>query len=268
MLKHMKKAAHTFGNHAKRSGVKKGPNKNWVNQFLERHPEVKLSCPTGLDPKQETMFNYATVNHHFKLLDDFLKSEGIPWENVYNMDEKGIQLGGGRKCDNTKYLYSQKQKARVKIQNVDLELVTVIECVCADGTSLKPGFVFSGVEFCPEWFDEDNILVATSENGLTSDFIGVEWFEKIFVLQTKARNESGQPILLIYNGHRSHKTIQLRQAAEKHSVHLFCLPLHTTHCLQPLNVWHSPYNVGVFGPLQRAWQKQCEDFLEERGEGI
>ncbi|KAH7903405.1 DDE superfamily endonuclease-domain-containing protein [Hygrophoropsis aurantiaca] len=246
---------------AKRTGVKKGPNKNWLDAFLLRNPSIKLGRPTGLDPKRSTMFNRATVDHHFKLLDDFLRTEGIPWENIYNMDEKGIQLGGGRRCDNTKYLYSRSQKARVKIQNADLELVTIIECVCADGNSLKPGFVFSGVEFCPEWFEEDDILVATSDNGWTSDFIGVEWFEKIFVPQAKARNVSGQPILLIYDGHRSHETIQLRQAAEKHGIHLFCLPPHTTHRLQPLDV-------GVFGPLQRAWQKQCEEFLEERGEGI
>lgn len=74
------------------------------------------------------------------------------------MDEKGIQLGGGRKCDNTKYFYSRSQKACVRVTDASLELVTVIECVCADGSSLKPGFVFAGTEFCPEWFEEPSIL--------------------------------------------------------------------------------------------------------------
>ncbi|KAJ4486602.1 hypothetical protein C8J55DRAFT_424560 [Lentinula edodes] len=31
------------------------------------------------------------------LLSNYLKDNNIPWENVYNMDEKGVQLGGGRK---------------------------------------------------------------------------------------------------------------------------------------------------------------------------
>ncbi|KAG2028971.1 hypothetical protein BDR03DRAFT_882190, partial [Suillus americanus] len=55
-----------------------------------------------------------------------------------------------------------------------LELVTVIECVSADGTSLKPGFVCSGLDIHPEYYEEDGIIVATSENGWTSDFIGTE----------------------------------------------------------------------------------------------
>ncbi|KIK12879.1 hypothetical protein PISMIDRAFT_59393, partial [Pisolithus microcarpus 441] len=45
------------------------------------------------------------------------------------------------------------------------------------------------------------------------------------------------------------------------NIHLFALPPHTTHKLQPLDV-------GVFGPLQRSWSKQCEDYCRRTGEGI
>jgi uncharacterized coiled-coil protein SlyX len=38
-------------------------------------------------------------------------------------------------------------------------------------------------------------------------------------------------------------------------------PPHTTHRLQPLDV-------GIFGPLQRAWQKQCLEVLDETGQGV
>jgi hypothetical protein len=37
----------------------------------------------------------------------------------------------------------------------NLELVTIIECVCADGTNLFPAFVFTGKEFAQEWFEVD-----------------------------------------------------------------------------------------------------------------
>jgi hypothetical protein len=40
--------------------------------------------------------------------------------------------------------------------SANLELVTIIECICADGESLKPGFIFPGKEFHPEWFQVDN----------------------------------------------------------------------------------------------------------------
>lgn len=75
------------------------------------------------------------------------------------MDEKGIQLGGGRKLDNTKYLYSRIQRDRVKMQSANLELVTTIECVGADGSIMKPGFVFSGKHTLhDEYFEEEGIL--------------------------------------------------------------------------------------------------------------
>jgi hypothetical protein len=58
------------------------------------------------------------------------------------------------------------------------------------------------------------------------------------------------PIFLIVDGHGSHVTSELIEVAVRHNFEIFRLPLHTTHRLQPLDV-------GVFGPLQRQWQKQC-----------
>ena len=103
--------------------------------------------------------------------------------------------------------------------------------------------------------------IALSEKGWTSNYIGTQWFEKCFIPQATARNATGNPILLIYDGHRSHETIELREAADRAGIHLFCIPPHTSHRLQPLDV-------GVFGPLQRAWQKRCLAVLDETGESI
>lgn len=36
---------------------------------------------------------------HFELLGSFLQDNNIPLENVYNMDEKGLQLEGGRRLN-------------------------------------------------------------------------------------------------------------------------------------------------------------------------
>ncbi|KAJ7131322.1 hypothetical protein C8R44DRAFT_665097, partial [Mycena epipterygia] len=60
------------------------------------------------------------------------------------MDEKGIQLGGGRKNRGVKYILSRHARARYRPADSNLELVTVIECICADGSAMKPGFVFQG----------------------------------------------------------------------------------------------------------------------------
>jgi len=70
--------------------------------------------------------------------------------------------------------------------------------------------------------------VSTSPNGWTDDFLCTEWFKKSFIPQATAQNTSGNPILLIYDGHGSHDTLDLINLACKHNIILFCLPPHTT----------------------------------------
>ena len=98
-----------------------------------------------------------------------------------------------------------------------------------------------------------------SENGWTDDFVCMEWFTKSFIPQATARNISEKPILLIYDGHGSHETVRLIEAARETNVILFCLPPHTTHKLQPLDV-------GVFGPFSRAWITHCDEITTETGQ--
>jgi len=98
-----------------------------------------------------------------------------------------------------------------------------------------------------------------SPNGWTDDFLCTEWFEKCFIPQATACRVSDAPILLIYDGHGSHNTTPLIELAREHNIILFCLPPHTTHKLQPLDV-------GVFGPFARAWLDRCDEYADDHGE--
>jgi hypothetical protein len=135
------------------------PSRNWVQLFLNRHPDITLSSATGLDPKRAKAFNEPVVNRFFDKLTKLVEEYDIPDENIYNMDEKGCQRGGGKKGSQRKYVYSRKQRARYKQRSANLELITVLETVCADGEALKPCFVFPGASFCPEWFDDNPEVV-------------------------------------------------------------------------------------------------------------
>lgn len=111
-----------------------------------------MGKPSGLDPKRASCFNRTTIDDHFRQLGELLESDDILWSNVYNMDEKGCQRGGGRRMHAIKYLIPRNRRPHYKLRSANLELVTIIECVCADGESLSPGFIFPGKEFHPEWF--------------------------------------------------------------------------------------------------------------------
>ena len=88
-----------------------------------------------------------------------------------------------------------------------------------------------------------------------------QWFSTVFVPEARARNSSGKPIVLILDGHGSHVTKAMRDCAMANNIELFCLPPHTTHKTQPLDV-------GIFGPLQRHWMQRCDEVLDETGEEI
>lgn len=115
--------------------------RNWVYRFLERHPELKLGKPSGLDPKRAQAFNETIVRRHFEELMRALYP-GLKPSNLYNMDEKGCQRGGGRRIRNQKFIICNGKLAQYRVQSANLELVTIIECVSADGAHLKPGFIF------------------------------------------------------------------------------------------------------------------------------
>lgn len=137
-------------------GAKRPPHRNWVHCFLERHPELTVGKPSGLDPKRAQSFNEESVRHHFEELKEKLTMLGIPIENIYNMDEKGCQRGGGRRAHLQKYFMSATRRSQYQVRSDNLELITIIECVCADGSNLQPGFIFPGVNPFREWFHEDN----------------------------------------------------------------------------------------------------------------
>lgn len=137
------------------TGAKKPPHRDWVRRFLKRHPELTMGKPSGLDPKRAQSFNEEEVRHHFKELEEKLVMLGIPVENIYNMDEKGCQRGGGRRAQLRKYFMSATRRAQYQIRSDNLELITIIECVCADRTNLQPGFIFPGVNPFREWFHDE-----------------------------------------------------------------------------------------------------------------
>ena len=78
----------------------------------------------------------------------------------------------------------------------------------------------------------DNTLYATSQSGFMDSELYQNWFEKIFLKFTP----HDYTRLLLQDGHASHINMKLIDMAVANNVILLCLPPHTTHLLQPLDV--------------------------------
>jgi len=134
---------------------------NWVDRFRKRHSDkIDFSRPHLLDIKRGKALNPAAVKKHFDLLEQLMSEHDFPPENIYNMDEKGIQLGGGRGKRPRKVIKFVRTKSVRRISTAEnMELVTVVECIAADGGALRPTMILKGRRRQASWFawNPDNI---------------------------------------------------------------------------------------------------------------
>ncbi|EDN11369.1 conserved hypothetical protein [Histoplasma mississippiense (nom. inval.)] len=127
------------------------------------------------------------------------------------------------------------------------EWVTAIESVNASGWAPPPYIILKGHNIQEGWFDglPEGWRLDVSPNGWTTDEIGIKWLTRLFIPAANPRRV-GTHILLILDGHGSHLTPEFDQICSENKIIPLCMPPHSSHLLQPLDV-------GVFAPLKRAY---------------
>ncbi|KIM92733.1 hypothetical protein OIDMADRAFT_173813 [Oidiodendron maius Zn] len=161
------------------------------------------------------------------------------------MDEKGCMKGVG---ENVKVLVPRSEAYAFSAQPGNREWVSIIECISTHSYILPPFIIFEGKRIQDDWTDNSigkQTVIQVSPNGWTDNKIALTWikhFDQYTVHQTQ-----GIYRLLILDGHTSHVTLDFVQYCQEHNIVLLCLPPHSTHYLQPLDV-------GIFGPLARAYR--------------
>ncbi|KIJ52933.1 hypothetical protein M422DRAFT_94762, partial [Sphaerobolus stellatus SS14] len=145
------------------------PGDDWVREFLASQPKIVTCAGRGLDPKRAQAFNRQTVYKYFDELEETMLKYKIPIENVYNFDEKGVQLGGGRKNCSCQYIFAKGDMNHYVMKSDNLQLVTILEAASADGVMVPPGIVLPKGEM-PHWGDVEGVgCVTVSETGWTDD---------------------------------------------------------------------------------------------------
>jgi DDE superfamily endonuclease len=109
---------------------------------------------------------------------------------------------------------------------------------------LKPLVILKGKVITTDFVADllDNYILSISDSGWTNNDRGLYWLENIFELET--RNTKGDFRLLIMDGHDSHINVEMVNFCADHRIRLLCLPPHSTHILQPLDV-------GCFQPMKQ-----------------
>jgi hypothetical protein len=107
-----------------------------------------------LDSARARQLNLAVVKDFYDKLIAELIENRIPPENIFNADEKGIVCGSD---EPVKVFISRSQRSATMITQMDHEITTIMECVCTDGTSIPPMFIFKGVRQSKLWCADNDL---------------------------------------------------------------------------------------------------------------
>jgi hypothetical protein len=111
----------------------------------------------------------------------------------------------------------------------------MIVCVNAKGDILPPLTVYAAKNVNDQWVNggPDRSTFQCSHNGWINDDIFYFWFINVFLTEIQL---VPRPVLLFLDGHQCHFTVKVIEAAKQNNVIILCLPPHTTHVFQPLDL--------------------------------
>ena len=106
---------------------------------------MNLKFLQGADLSRAKADNYYDYKDYFELPEAKIKQYNIETKNVYNLDEKGFLIGILNKMKRvyTKpQSYGKKSKLIGAGQDGNRDWITILACICADGTKLPPGLIY------------------------------------------------------------------------------------------------------------------------------
>ena len=222
----------------------------WVYNFIKRRPLLSSRFSKRYNYERAKCEDPKIIREWFDLVQKTILQFGIDPDDIYNFDKTGFAMGltATAKVITRSEYYGR----RPVLQPGNREWVTVVECTNASGWALPPCVIFKGKVFIKSWFDglPEDWRFEVSPNGWTSDKIGFRWLEKLFIPTTSLRTKGGYR-LLILNGHGSHLTPKFDEICEQNKVIPICMPAHSSHLLQPLDI-------GCFAVLKRAYGRMVE----------
>ena len=209
-----------------------GPSRNWFTRFRKRHPELCLRKMDNLERTRAECLSPEVISNYFDLLEKTLTENELinKPRQIYNADESFLPLNETKEkavtLKNSKCVFSQSLGTT--------EHITLLCAGSASGSALPPMVIypksFPGGQY--KFGGPDGAVYAKSESGWVDSELFLEWMKRIFLRY--AVHE--RPLLLIVDGHKSHLTLECIDLARENQAILLCLPPHTTHALQPLDV--------------------------------
>ena len=151
--------------------------KNWITQFLDRHPELAAKLAVRMDKQRVYANDYTTIKDYTKKLGKVLAEHDIKDHNISNVYEKSITLGYSAKIQ---IITQCSRKNPYVKQDGKREMVTLVEAVSANGF-LFPTFLFTKGkvhtygQFGNVKEDDKDVRFGKSPKGWKDEELGYYW---------------------------------------------------------------------------------------------
>ncbi|KAJ8915367.1 hypothetical protein NQ315_008254, partial [Exocentrus adspersus] len=235
-----------------RTRFKEGrPGEEWYHAFLKRQ-NLSLKKPQPVEYLNMAQINpFVGYGYFDQLITTVhrLQLEEKP-HLIFNLDESSFC----RDPTKLKVIGGKGVRATRMISSLGRENTSILICCSANGEKIPPLVIFKGKNILEHWLnlqDCDKKFYAASNRGWMESAIFFKWFKDCFL--PNAPKE--RPLLIIYDGHSSHTSIDLVELAIENNVTIIKLPPHTTHVLQPLDV-------AVFKSLKNSWEMELGTLVE------
>lgn len=152
---------------------------NWAYRFIERlPPEYQYRKQKPIDPKRMNSEDISVIEDWYNHLDAAVRRHQIQPGDIYNFDEIGFLEGQGRAG---KVVTQFPERNDSIASSFSRGLITILECISADGSILPPLIIPPGRGHMEDWYTHANLplnwAIYPSPSGYTSDEIAFAWIQ-------------------------------------------------------------------------------------------
>ena len=238
---------------------KENPSEMWWRRLKKRHSSFSLRSPEATASNRHSAMTKERIEKFFLALGRVVEDNNLQPDHIWIMDETGMTL-----AHKPGKIVAEKGAKTVHAKCSTMrQLVTVIACANASGTTIPPHFIIPGKTkrslngYDSEYLQKtqiNNANISLSESGWTKDGIGRLWFESTFLPSIGQH----RPQLLVCDGHSSHNNVEFIELARKENIIIVELPSHTSH-------WTQPLDRSFFKSLKNRWNAEVSSFTQITG---
>lgn len=216
------------------------PGYEWGKLFLKRHPDLTTRVCSNIK-RERAGIDEDTINAYFENLEHSVA--GVPPENIWNYDETNLTDDPGA----SKVICKKGSKYVERVMNSSKSSTSLMMCGNAVGELLSIYVVYRADHLWTTWTEggPKGCRYNRSKSGWFDAAIFEDWF--FSTVLPRLRKQQGHKVL-IGDNLSSHININVLKACAENQIRFVCLPPHSTHLTQPLDV-------AYFHPMKVAWRQ-------------